>query len=53
MKYLKIWGSRFQFLVRAGNFSLHHCVHNISRAHSASYPMGTGGSFLGGEAVGA
>jgi hypothetical protein len=29
----------------AGNFSLHHRVQNDSGAHSASYPMGTRGSF--------
>jgi hypothetical protein len=33
-------GSRVQFLVGAGNFSLHHLVQNSSGAHSASYPPG-------------
>jgi hypothetical protein len=37
----------------AGNFSLHHRIHNGSGAHPASYPMGTRGSFLGSEAAGA
>jgi hypothetical protein len=32
----------------AGNFSLHHRVHNDSGAQPASYPMGTRGSFPGG-----
>jgi hypothetical protein len=46
-------GSRFRFPAGAGNFSLHHRVHNGSGAHLASYPMGTGGSFPGGKAAGA
>jgi len=29
-----------------GNFSLHHRVQTGSGTHSASYPMGTKGSFL-------
>jgi hypothetical protein len=45
-------GSRVRFLAGAGNFSLHH-VQNGSGAHSASYPMGTRGSFLRGKAAGA
>jgi len=40
-------GSRVQFPVEAGNFSLHHCVQNGSEAHPASYPVGTRGSFPG------
>jgi hypothetical protein len=40
-------GSRVRFPAGAGNFSLHH------RAHPASYPMGTRGSFPGGKAAGA
>jgi hypothetical protein len=43
------WGSRVQFPVGAGNFSLPHHVQNGSGAHSASYPMGTRGSFPGGK----
>jgi len=46
-------GSRFQLLVGAGNFSLHHCVQNGSEAHPASYPIGTRGCFPGGKAAGA
>jgi hypothetical protein len=45
------WGSRVQFLERAGNYSL-HCVQNGSGAHPASYPMGTRGSFPGGKVAG-
>jgi hypothetical protein len=45
-------GSRVQFLVGAGNFSLHHHVQNGSGAHPASYPMGTRGSFPGDKAAG-
>jgi hypothetical protein len=45
--------SRVRFTAGAGNFSLHHRVQNGSRAHPASYPMGTRGSFLGGKAAGA
>jgi hypothetical protein len=36
----------------AGNFSLHHRVQNGSEVHLASYPMGTRGSFVGGNAAG-
>jgi hypothetical protein len=46
-------GSRFRFPTGAGNFSLRHRVQSDSRAHSASYPLGTTGSFLGGKATGA
>jgi len=35
----------------AGNFSLYHSVQTGSEAHPASYPMGTTGSFTGGEAT--
>jgi hypothetical protein len=45
-------GSRVRFPAAAGNFSFHHSVQNGSGAHPASYPMGTGGSFLGGKAAG-
>jgi hypothetical protein len=45
-------GSRVRFRAGAGNFFLHR-VQNGSGAHSASYPMGTGGSFPGGKAAGA
>jgi hypothetical protein len=36
-----------------GNFSLRHYVKTGAGAHSASYPMGTGGSFPGCIAAGA
>jgi hypothetical protein len=39
--------SRVRFPAGAGNFSLHHRVQNGSGALPASYPMGTGDSFLG------
>jgi hypothetical protein len=35
---IKIFGNEYK---------LSHCVHTGSGAHSASYPMGTGSSFLG------
>jgi hypothetical protein len=47
---LDVRGSKIRLPARAGNFSLHHRVQNGFRAHPASYPMGTGGSFSGGEA---
>jgi hypothetical protein len=46
-------GSRVRFPARSGNFYLHHRVQNGSGAHSASYPMGTRGSFPGVKAAGA
>jgi hypothetical protein len=46
------WGSRVWFPAGAGDFSLHHHVQNSSGAHLASYPMGTRGSFPGGNAAG-
>jgi hypothetical protein len=42
-------GSRVRFPAGAGNFFLHHRLQNGSGAHPASYPMGTRGSFPGGE----
>jgi hypothetical protein len=45
-------GSKVRFPEGAGNFSLHHRVQNGSGAHSASYPMGTRGSFPGGKVAG-
>jgi hypothetical protein len=39
--------------VGAGNFSLHHCVHNCSRFHPAYYPIGTRGFFPGDKGAGA
>jgi hypothetical protein len=46
-------GPRIRFPAGAGNFSFHHRVQNGSRAHTASYPMGTRGTFPGGKAAGA
>jgi hypothetical protein len=46
-------GCRVQFLVGAGNLSLHHYIQNSSGAHPASYPMGTRGSFREGKEAGA
>jgi hypothetical protein len=46
-------GSGNRFPEGAGNFSLLHRVHTGSGAHSASYAMGTGGSFPGSKAAGA
>jgi hypothetical protein len=40
-------GSGVRFPAGAGNFSLKHRVQNGSGAHTASYPEGTRGSFLG------
>jgi hypothetical protein len=37
--------------VGTGNFSFHHRVQTGSGAHSASYSMGTRGSFPGGRAA--
>jgi hypothetical protein len=45
-------GSRTQFLVGAGNFSLHHHVQTTSGAHPASYPRGTRALSLGVKWVG-
>jgi hypothetical protein len=45
-------GSKVYFLVGSGNFSHHH-VQNSSRAHTASYTMGTRGSFPGDKAASA
>jgi hypothetical protein len=46
-------GSRVRFPAAVGNFSLYHRVQNSSVAHPASYPMGTGGCFLGNKEAGA
>jgi hypothetical protein len=46
------WSSRVRFPAGAGNFSLHHRVQNSSGAHTASYPMGTRGSFPGVKRLG-
>jgi hypothetical protein len=39
-------GFRVRFPAGTGNFSLHHRVQNGCGAHTASYPVGTRGSFL-------
>jgi hypothetical protein len=44
-------GSRVRFPAGAGNFSLYHRVQNGSRAHPASYAIGTLESFPGGKAA--
>jgi hypothetical protein len=41
-----------RFLARRIDFSLLYSVQTDSGAHSASYPMGAGGYFPGGKAVG-
>jgi hypothetical protein len=45
-------GSRVRFPTGTGNFSIHHRVQNGSGTHTASYPMGTRGSFPGSKAAG-
>jgi len=42
---------RVRILAGSGNFSLRHSVKTGSAAHSASYPMGTEGSFPAGKAI--
>jgi hypothetical protein len=46
------WTARVRFPA-VQDFSLLHRVQAGSGAHSASYPMGTGGSFPGDKATGA
>jgi hypothetical protein len=46
-------GFRVRFPAGAGSYSLPHRVQNDSGSHSASYPMGTRGSFSGAKAAGA
>jgi hypothetical protein len=41
-----------RFPVGSGNFSLRHFIQTGSGAHTASYPMGTRGSFPEGKAAG-
>jgi len=43
----------FRFPAGAGNFSLPYRIQTGSGAYPASYPMGTGASFLGGKVAGA
>jgi hypothetical protein len=44
---------RFRFPAGAGNFYFRSHIQTSSGAHPASYPMGSGGSFPVGKAVGA
>jgi hypothetical protein len=46
------WTARVQFPEIVTDFSLFQCFETGSRAHPASYPMGTRGSFPGGKAAG-
>jgi hypothetical protein len=47
------WAGRLGFDSRQGQkFALRHIVQIGSGAHPASYPMGTGGFFPGGKAIG-
>jgi hypothetical protein len=46
-------GSMVRFPAGPRNFSLHHRIQNSYGAHSASYSMGTRGSFPRGKAAGA
>jgi hypothetical protein len=46
------WTARVQFPALQ-DFSLLYVVKTESRAHPASYPMGTGGSIPGGKSAGA
>jgi hypothetical protein len=46
-------GFAVRFPTGDGNSSILHRVQTGSGAHTASYPMGNGGSFLGDELVGA
>jgi hypothetical protein len=45
-------GSEFESM-KVQDFSRPHVVQTETRAHPASYPMDTGGSFPGGKATGA
>jgi hypothetical protein len=50
--YISNWAG-VQFPGRSNGFSLLHSVQIGPGAHPASYPMGTGDSFSGGNAAGA
>jgi hypothetical protein len=41
------WATWFRFSVGAEFTFPHHCVHIVSATLSASYPVGTGGYFIG------
>jgi hypothetical protein len=48
----KVTGWKARVLFLAGEvFSILYCVQTGSEAHRASYPMGTGGPFLGSKAA--
>jgi hypothetical protein len=47
------WTAGVRFAVGARDFSFLHSLQTGSGAHSASYPMGVGGSFPGAEAANA
>jgi hypothetical protein len=47
------WTAGVQFTARARDLSQFHSVETGSGAHSASDPMGTGGSFPGDKEAGA
>jgi hypothetical protein len=49
--FVLAWGSKVRFPARAGNISLHNRVQNGSRAHPASYTVGSGVPFPGGKAA--
>jgi hypothetical protein len=46
------WTAGVWFPTKARDFSLFHSVQTGPEAHSASYPMGAGGSFPKGKAAG-
>jgi len=50
---MNIWATEVRFQVDAGIFSLCHRVQTGSGAHSASYPIDTGGSFPRSKPAGA
>jgi hypothetical protein len=47
------WTDGVRFPARARSFSSLNSIQTGSGAHTPSYPMGIGGSFLGGKAAGA
>jgi hypothetical protein len=51
-RYNNGWTPRVRFPA-VQDFSLLHSVHTEAGVHTASYIMGTGGSFPGGKAAGA
>jgi hypothetical protein len=49
---LGVLGIRIRFPAGSEIFALLHCVQTGSEAHTFSYSVGTGSSFLGGNAAG-